>query len=286
MTNRPNEHEPLDALELELAALLRESDPVRGPDASLDQRILAMAAHDVSSEPLPTNVTPLIRKTRWPQIVGLAATVTFASFILWRYNAVDEFDQQSQTVSNEQVATVNVIKPLPPSEPMPDAAAPAEAKEAITQAKALPPPPPYSEIAGQVSAPPPPQPPVVFDDAAPIAMPAPPPAPPVAVYAPAPLKQESVQAATRQLSRVSVTGAKAEQRSAKQMAAEVASAPAQMYAIPDVSMDDDNGPAQWLENIQARAKRGDARGARESLRLYLQRYPSAQIPPELERYRP
>lgn len=306
MTNRPTEHDPLTAEELELAALLRDVDPVRGPGASLDAKILAMAADPATN---PT-VVPLKPKARWPQIVGLAATVSFASFILWRYQAVDDFDQRQRTmeVANDRapVAIQQVAPAIVPGNPQSGMTS----TDALAQAQSLPEPRDMeilqSAPTGKRESSPSAfeQPPATVaaaskDAAVTAALPASAAAPPTAPAAPpAPPPPAAMAAARAQIAQdaaVEMAGRQQAEstqraqsamqaRSAKHVAADVVRAPVTL--VPDVSMDDDHGPERWLQAINQRAQRGDEVGARESLRLYLQRYPSANIPDELERFRP
>ena len=86
MTTRPDQHEPLDADERELAARLRRAGPLDGPSPALDAKILA-AAHAAAASHKPRRHGRLAWLGVPPALVtgmGVAAAAVLALGLVWQ----------------------------------------------------------------------------------------------------------------------------------------------------------------------------------------------------------
>lgn len=307
MNHRPTE--PLSAEERELAALLGRVGPHGEPSPSLDAKILA-AAHDAVAR---DGARKLARRRRWPAITGLAASVLIAAGIGWQLlprheaamqvgeapAAVAAIDGHAEAADAAAAGPVAPPPPPPPPESKPSpppikqlappraASLPAPAEPARERRYEAPPavvaePRPTDIVSSPVAALPPPPPPPA------------PPAPASVVMEQAPRAFAPAAAPTpafeRKQARASEAAAGAE---AKAKAAANDSATLDSVVVsgsrtdePDVlgievEADTHLAKRDWLHRIELRRTQGDTDGARESLRLFVKKYPRATLPSDL-----
>lgn len=243
--------EPLSTEEMELARLLRSADSRVVPSSELDARVLNIARQAVSKPR---------RDPRWMQWSALAATVALSAVVLFRYQAVDKFDQQVLTTQTaESTAPIGApydspalqspatatpaIEPSASAStaPEPNAKAP---EQPVTQGTKGTTAAPKTKIAKQtptvdvISAPAP----------APMAVPvaAPPPPPPM----PSPTAVEA---------------------GAAPMAARAAAPAAVTVAAP-------KEPKEWLLEIERLIKAGKTGQAKQELEQFRHEYPDVTVP--------
>jgi hypothetical protein len=282
-------HEPLDADERALAALLaREESP--GPSPQLDARILA-AAHAAAA---PVSRRP---QRRWIAGLGIAASLLLAVGIAWRLRPLPQ-----RPMANEAPVAVRVsaaasadvsrraareqARMAPPSAPIAEPVPVEAAKRAIPDARVASPPPEPRVVVDQ---------PEPMDAAAPPpqAFPAPPPPPAAqpAMSAAAPAanvsgemaKQTRAQKPAETLDRIETTGSRID-------AAAAADAAASGMALPSRAELDDEPPATadsplvqeaWLQRIRELLSAGEVDTARNSLAEFRRRYPDYALPDDL-----
>lgn len=308
MNHRPTE--PLSAEERELAALLGRVGPHGEPSPSLDARILA-AAHGAVADDAAR--TPAHRR-RWPALAGLAASMLIAAGIGWQLLPRHE---ASMPVREAPVgvriagdapapAAADAAAPAAESVVVPEAAKPAPMK-VLAPPKATPPPSPAqparerryaappvdvaeprpTDIVSPPAAPPPPPPPAAPAPDTAVMQRAPRAFAPVAAPAPAVGRTQAYATET------SATPASAAHTGAESKAAANDSGTLDSITVtgsrvdePDVlgievEADTRLSKRAWLRRIELRRAQGDTDGARESLRLFVKKYPRATISPDL-----
>ncbi len=243
--------EPLSTEEMELARLLRSADSRVVPSSELDARVLNIARQAVSKPRRDP------RRMHWS---ALAATVALSAVVLFRYQAVDKFDQQVLTTQTaESTAPIGApydspalqspatatpaIEPSASTAPAPNAKAP---EQPVTQGTKSTTAAPKAKIAKQtptvdvISAPAP--------APAPMAVPvaAPPPPPPM----PSPASVEA---------------------GAAPMAARAAAPAAVTVVAP-------KEPKEWLLEIERLLKAGKTGQAKQELEQFRHEYPDVPVP--------
>lgn len=293
-----NRHDPLDADERELARVLRAL-PAGEPPSALDARILAMARDAVVTTPaLKDEAQPRMRRApRFVWGLGVAASCVMAAGLVWRMGGfgAENFDVAGASVpSDDASAAASSMQPAPP---MPEAESEhisVEISPPSTAAPIAPPPPPPAERAP------------VEQRAVTASAASPPAANAMSAEADEPLSR---------LRDVSVEQQRRESRR-EQASAEPQFAPAPAAPMADAAMaesesradesqtldsvmvtgsrisalsieheDGSAGPQTWLQRVRARIERGDEDGARDSLRAFVERYPSKPLPQDLIDFR-
>lgn len=298
MNMRPPE--PLTPEERELAARIARLGPHGEPSPALDAKILAAAHSAVVG-------TPRKRRPRWPLYTGVAASALLAVGIAWQLRPTHEAaaPAASETRIATRIAQIEVVpaesaSPPPPLKavPPPEVVPPAPRRTVATPAPEPPaaplaePAPMADTAAGTESVAPAepaftPEPPVAAQRAtsereaeaykaeanagrrqrAPSALSSREYAPPVSAPAPPPPPAPATEAAaadSTSLDQVVVTGTKID-------------ALAGIPAEEDAKL----SKRKWLKRIEQRLEQDDIDGARESLRLFVGKYPQAELPPEL-----
>jgi hypothetical protein len=274
----------LSSEEQALAARLVRLGPRAEPSPALDARVLA-AAHAAAQTPA---ARPVLRRRRWPAVVGLAASLVLAVGLAWRLRPQPE---PAPAPRYEQVAPMRSV--VPAAQPIAPAAssppsAPAEASRnasaadrtsAVEEKRAAPAKP--AQPPAEVESPPTLAAKVVFD--APTSLPPPPPAPPpeappdntararaaVTAAAPAPPVAPVVQDGAA--SGANQADAFGSTREGDEPSDEVPPATVDSPVVRDA----------WLQRIQRLVDAGDIAGARTSLREFERRYPDYVLPEDL-----
>lgn len=318
MNNRPTE--PLSAEERELAALLGRIGPHGEPSPALDAKVLA-AAHDAVTRdtaraPVRRRRWPALAGLAASLLI--AAGIGWQ--LLPRHEAAMQvseapvaavmIDGNTEAADAAAPAAAKSVAPPPPPPPPP----PPEFKPSPTPIKQLAPPrsapvpPPAVERlrdAPPVDVAEPRATDIVVSPAAPPpAAPPPPPAPApeesAALLAPgavqAPRAFEPAPAAVRQdayarkaaAAPAPVTNTGAEAKAAANDSATldsvmVTGSRADELDVLGIEVEADTRLSKraWLHRIELRRTQGDTDGARESLRLFVKKYPRATLPPEL-----
>lgn len=312
MNNRPIE--PLDAEERELAALLGRVGPHGEPSPALDAKILAAAhaavARDAARAPA--------RRRRWPALAGLAASVLIAAGIGWqllpRHEASMEVSEAParavvmQNNSEAADAAVPMVEPIA----APEVSKPAAVK-ALAPPKAQPSPsrvepavvlmreaPPVDVAEPRstgivASLPPPPAPPAPPAPASEPSEPTPLLAPGTAQAqrafapaAPAPTTARQAAYAAEAAASAPLTDTEARTKAVANDNATLDSVTVSGSRVDEtdvlgieVEADTRLSKRGWLHRIELRRAQGDTDGARESLRLFVEKYPRATLPPDL-----
>ncbi|MGQ4583215.1 hypothetical protein [Lysobacter sp. F60174L2] len=303
--------DPLTPEERELAGRLGRIAPRATPSAELDARILG-AAHAAAGR----RAGPARPRSRWPALVGIAATLALAVGVVWQLRPVHEVPVEREEMPSSAVirspATATVAEAEAPvsesdlSRPAKpraaDIAAPAQSSE--PRLRMLPPPAPR------------PAPPVVFDDPSPVdapevaALPAPPAAPPSPVPAPppppappappAPVIDTAAAAVNRPAAAAQARYQADSRAAAMQRKATAATAdrggtddapaepgdidtPRRTITIADVPVDSDHllDPVDWIERIRQRRDSGDLDSARASLDALREAHPALTLPDDV-----
>lgn len=298
MNMRPPE--PLTPEERELAARIARLGPHGEPSPALDAKILAAAHSAVAG-------MPRRRRPRWPLYTGVAASALLAVGIAWQLRPTHEVAMPAMSdapaASEARIAQIEAVPAQPASPPPPLKAVPPPAnvvppvpeRAAVaptpkpSPATPLAEPAPMADAAAgaEIAAPAElafaPEPPVAMQRAAgkreaeayeaqadaerqrrvaPI-LPSREYAPPASAPAPAPPPPAAGEDSTS-LDQVVVTGTRA----------------GALAGIP-VEKDAKLSKRKWLKRIQRRLEQDDVDGARASLRLFVGKYPRAELPPEL-----
>lgn len=306
--NRPD---PLTPEERELARLLGRPAS-SAPPAAVDEAVLAAARAAVqpvaaapAAEPAAPHATPVSstiprRRSRFPAVLGLAASLVFAVGIAWQLKpegpppaapAPTANEMATETAPQADATAGGDTAPAAASAPAPapDADADADADAAIQAKPAAAPPAPARVLSAPKPAPVPA--PAPLPAAAPVAMPA----PPAPMAAPVVQNEQADAAQSAELDRVEVTSSRAgDARERAKLGApgvmrRAAPAPVEAYgalASPDaltLAVDADAAlpRRQWIKRIRERRDAGDMDTARASLERYLQHYPEARIPGDL-----
>ncbi|MFC5569480.1 hypothetical protein ACFPN1_05290 [Lysobacter yangpyeongensis] len=141
MTTRPDQHDPLDAEERELAARLARMGPIDGPSPALDARILA-AAHAAAAAHRPRRHGKFAWLGLPPALVtgiGVAAAAVLALGLVWQLRP--QYGHNAARVSaGADEELIIMAEPLPaaraPAANPPPAAEPSVALVATPQAPA------------------------------------------------------------------------------------------------------------------------------------------------------
>lgn len=291
--------EPMTPEEQAMAARLARIGPHGEPSPALDARIIG-AAHAASRASRPA--------TRWPALIGLAATLALAVGVTWQLKplgdaAVDGavVDRtMNETVSEPAAESMAAPADMPQRQPVPDPqqpVAPPESRDATaerTASKADITPAPARQVGTSPadSVPPPSAPPAPAaasvvtptassDKAEPIMR--------------AAQDRATVRAEREALSR-SVRGDDYRSRAMRtQIERQTAAATSPEAFPPDaagmadiaetarmpVIQDQELEPEDWIERIRLRRDAGDIAEARESLRLLLGEHPQTLVPSDL-----
>lgn len=310
MNNRPTE--PLSAEERELAALLGRIGPHGEPSPTLDAKILAAAhaavARDAARAP--------VRRRRWPALAGLAASVLIAAGIGWQLLPRHETSMQvgEAPVSVQRIgdastpASADVAAPAAEPIAVPEVSKPAPMK-ALAPPQAAPLPSPavparerrYEAPPVDVAEPRPTG--IVSSPAAPSPPPPPPPAPPAPAavvmqrapraFAPAAATAPTVERKQAYAAEAAAAPAPAADTGTETRAAANDSATLDSVVVSgsradetdvlgiEIEADTRLSKRDWLHRIELRRTQGDTDGARESLRLFVRKYPRATVPSDL-----
>ena len=291
--------------ERELADRLARIAPRGTPSAALDARILG-AAHAVAGR----KASPTHPRSRWPALVGIAATVALAVGVVWQLRPVHEVptardEVPSSAVMRPQATTAMSEEAVPDRES--DTRSVAESQSRAADVAARPQPAePRARVLSRPSPLPSPPPPVVFDDPSPVdapksvrvpAPPAPPAPPPPPLLAPtsAPTTNSPAAAAATRSRRYQAApmAARMQRKAAETAAIEsaVSDAPAgpgidadqRTITIADVPVESDRtlAPVDWIERIRQRRDSGDMDGARASLGALRQAHPTLELPEDV-----
>lgn len=294
--------EPLTPEERDLATRLSRIGPHGEPSPALDARIIG-AAHAATGSSRPA--------TRWPALIGLAATLALAVGITWQLQpggdpAVESAlpETVSAPVDEVMTAPADAARQMPAPDPQPPPAAASREQATEQQAKKAR---VSSESAGSAGTSP-------ADPGPTRPAPAPPPPPPAptvsaapSVATPAVIAHDSagpITAATedraasraeREASSRSAQDNDAARRATASRTAPPAATAASPEAFPaeaaeaadmrapemPVELDRQLEPADWIERIRLRRDSGDLAGARESLQLLRREHPQIRLPSDL-----
>lgn len=328
-------HDPLTPEERALAALIGPAEP-SAPSAAVDAAVLAAAraalaadSKDSAADPNPlqpatsglprnarhalpdagsTTHRRLRRRSRWPALTGIAASVVFAVGVAWQLQPEGPQipDLAAQASAVEQAAPApapphtetTAAEPLPAQADSTAAAVPSAAASAPRRERAAPPAPVAVPRAEPVQ-----------DAGRAMAPPTPAPAPSLMADDPA-AGQDRTRAA--HVDAIRQEGAAADERASNEASLEKstpmarralspapASAPRLMRAPPEAAaVQEDAAPVpqdlaalvqddarlprrQWLLKIRQRRDAGEFDAARASLERYLQDYPGTPLPADL-----
>lgn len=308
----PNAPEPLTADERAWAERLARIGPNGGPPPALDASILA-AAHAAASTRYQKQHT-----TRWPALLGLAATLALAVGVAWQLRPLATAPGVQDEVPNAASAASTAPPPERADEAQASTTASTEAGVVAAESTPAPagdvgtvatprlpaptiaPAPPRTRDSGvtlpippQAVATPSPAPVPTATDATPEAMafpaPAPPaPPPPATPVAKATAAMQQDAAARQRLDRSAAMpqqSAAAESMAADATAENNAAAPATATkGMPEVAEDRYLSPSDWLQRIRLRRDLGDMAAARDSLALFRQIHPGITVPADLRAF--
>ena len=272
-----------------LAQRLARLGPHVEPSPALDARVLA-AAHATAQAPA---VRPMVRRRRWPAVVGLAASLVLVVGLAWRLRLQPE---PPPAPRQPIAATPRTARPAPAvPEPAAMATTPAGPSEAsreagiAAQAPASEANPPGTPARAPVTAPPGAQAKVSLATPKPMALPPPEPPPPPSpevmldsvqrAAAPAPPPAAAARDSDAGVAaNVDADTSEAGQandsaglREGDEPTDEVPPATAESPAVRDA----------WLQRIHGLVDAGDIAGARASLREFVRRYPDYPLPEDL-----
>lgn len=306
MNQRP--HEPLDAEQRALAALLPRPHGRAEPGADLDARILAAARAATQ----PSTTKPAVpRRRSWIAPTAVAASLMLAVGLAWQLRpppsletstsaaASAPADADADAGSDAMVARAfeavpppaSVATPMPQPvqmKPAPSSSEPVPSAE-FARAARVQAAPAEPEMAAVAAPPPAPPAPVVVDSPAPMAetqM-----AAPARMAAPAMAKSASTDEASRERAAAAGNAAAQAQDASERAAADAATLDTVTIASPE-EPDEDVPPATadspevrdaWLRRIGELLKQGKTEDAKASLAEFRRRYPEVTLPPELRK---
>lgn len=292
--------EPMTPEEQAMAARLARIGPHGEPSPALDARIIG-AAHAASGASRPS--------TRWPALIGLAATLALAVGVTWQLKPVGDaavdgalVDRTvNETASEPAAEAMAAPAAMPQRQPVPgpqQAAAPPESRDATAErasskAGITPAPEQVRTSPDPAPAPEPPVPPAPAapsvvtptgssDNAEPIMRAAQDRAAGRAEREDLSRSVRDNDGRSRSMMRPQIERPTAAATSPEAFPADAAgmadmAETAQMPVIQDQELE----PEDWIERIRVRRDAGDIAGARESLQLLLRAHPQTPVPSDL-----
>lgn len=292
--------EPMTPEERSMAIRLARIGPHGEPSPALDARIIG-AAHAATGSSRSA--------TRWPALIGLAATLVLAVGVTWQLQpggevAVDGTVQETASAPAAESAAEVLTAPAgmtrqhalpdPPLAPAPSASRDATTEQREQKARATPPP---ARSAGTTLADPAPPPPAPPAPAAPAAPTVATPSVTASDHAEPIMRATENGAALRAEREALSRSARDDDARSRAMSPQIDS-PAATAAGPDAfpadmakvaetaemmpaSQDRGLEPQDWIERIRLRRDSGDIAGARESLQLLRREHPQTLVPPDL-----